>query len=148
NGLTPVVSQSLIFGVVPPLSPLSLPFSTQVAAGGAHSMALANDGTVWVWGYNDGGNLCLPTSVTSCPYPIRAAALSNISAISCGSAFNMALRSDGTVWSWGAGPSGQLGNGTNPASDYIPVQASNLTGVTAISGGLLHAVALKNDGTV
>jgi len=30
----------------------------------------------------------------------------------------------------------------------VPVQASNLTGATAISGGYFHSLALKNDGTV
>jgi alpha-tubulin suppressor-like RCC1 family protein len=58
----------------------------------------------------------------------------------------------GTVWDWGSNASGQLGNGTNTASN-TPVAVSVPTGVTAIAGGggalgYGHSLALKSDGTV
>jgi alpha-tubulin suppressor-like RCC1 family protein len=43
-----------------------------------------------------------------------------------------ALRRDGTVWTWGDGDSGQLGNGQWTNSD-APVQASGLSNVVAIA---------------
>jgi hypothetical protein len=52
------------------------------------------------------------------------------------------------VKSWGAGTSGQLGNGAN-ASSSVPVAVSGLSsGVTAVSGGGFHSLALLSDGTV
>jgi hypothetical protein len=51
------------------------------------------------------------------------------------------------VWGWGDNEAGQLGNGTNTASN-VPVQVSGLSGITAIAGGGAHSLALKNDGTV
>jgi RHS repeat-associated protein len=59
----------------------------------------------------------------------------------------VALRPDGTVWTWGLGTSGQLGNGTTTSSS-VPVQVSGLSSVTAVSEGGDFALALKSDGTV
>jgi alpha-tubulin suppressor-like RCC1 family protein len=59
------------------------------------------------------------------------------------------LKSDGTVWAWGANGSGQLGDGTTTDSP-MPVQVAGLSGVTvtAIAAGEFHTVALASDGTV
>ena len=43
-----------------------------------------------------------------------------MTAISCGWAYSVALRNDGTVWTWGDNSYGQLGCGTNVNSD-VPV---------------------------
>jgi alpha-tubulin suppressor-like RCC1 family protein len=60
----------------------------------------------------------------------------------------MALKSDGTLWTWGWNIYGELGNGTYTTSN-MPVQVSDLSGVTSsFGGGVYHSVALKGDGTV
>ena len=64
-----------------------------------------------------------------------------------GDAFVLALKADGTVWSWGANGQGQLGNG-NQTQQTSPVQVSGLTDVVAIAAGQQHALAAKRDGTV
>lgn len=127
-----------------------------VAAGGgtyedeysAHSLALKNNGTVWAWGNNVNGQLGNGTNTTS-NIPVQVSGLSGIIAIACGHNWDLslALKNDGTVWTWGDNTVGQLGNGTTTDSN-IPVQVSGLTGVVAIAGGSGHALALKNDGTV
>ena len=53
----------------------------------------------------------------------------------------------GTCRAWGYNGNGQLGDGTNNDSD-TPVAVSGLSGVTAVSGGGYHSLALKSDGTV
>jgi alpha-tubulin suppressor-like RCC1 family protein len=68
----------------------------------------------------------------------------------------MALKADGTVWAWGHGGIGELGNGTYGTLNHtsIPVQVKGeggvgfLTGVTAIAAGRESSYALKIDGTV
>ncbi|MFH1226379.1 MAG: DUF2341 domain-containing protein [Planctomycetota bacterium] len=60
---------------------------------------------------------------------------------------SLTLKSDGTVWAWGRGSEGQIGdNGATQRN--IPVQTSILTNVVAIAGGYYQSLALKSDGTV
>jgi alpha-tubulin suppressor-like RCC1 family protein len=60
---------------------------------------------------------------------------------------SLALRSDGTVWSWGGNSKGQLGDGTI-ISRKSPIQISNLDKVVNISASQNYSLALKQDGTV
>lgn len=67
--------------------------------------------------------------------------------IAAGDTHTVALKSDGTVWSWGYNASGQLGDGRT-IRQVEPVQVTGLTSVTAIAAGFGHSVALRSDGTV
>ena len=64
-----------------------------------------------------------------------------------GESHNFALKSDGTVWSWGWNGFGQLGDGTY-TERHTPVQVSGLISVTALGGRGYHSLAIKSDGTV
>ena len=87
-----------------------------VSAGGYHSMALKSDGTVWTWGLNGDGRLGDGTT-TSRQTPVQVvlaggqAYLTSVAAVAAGVDHSVALRVDGTVWTWGAGQFGQLGHG-------------------------------------
>jgi len=63
------------------------------------------------------------------------------------SGHGLALRSDGTVWTWGANGFGQLGDGTMDSRN-APAQVPGLTGVIQVAGGCNHSLALRSDGTV
>jgi alpha-tubulin suppressor-like RCC1 family protein len=120
--------------------------ATTIAAGGSHSLALRNDGTVWAWGANNSGQLGDGTAAQRLtPVPVRD--LTGVSAIAAGSSHSLALRSNGTVWAWGANSEGQLGNGSTTNSP-TPVQVSGLAGVIAIAAGDFHSLAVRDDGTV
>ncbi len=67
--------------------------------------------------------------------------------IAAGVEHTVALKRDGTAWSWGANWYGQLGDNTTNDS-AIPVQASGLSGIATVASGGYHTAALKNDGTV
>ncbi len=127
----------------------SLTGITAIAGGYGHSMALKNDGTVWIWGFNSNGQLGNGTSGfgTETNVPAQLTALSGIVAIEAGDYHSLALKNDGTIWTWGLNQYGQLGNGTIVDSN-VPVQVGSLTGIAAIAGGYAHSVALRNDGTV
>jgi alpha-tubulin suppressor-like RCC1 family protein len=71
-----------------------------------------------------------------------------VKAVSGGWNYALALKSDGSVWAWGANDSGQLGNGTT-AGSLVPVPVKSLAhGVIAIAAGWDSGVALKSDGSV
>ncbi|MFD2417713.1 RCC1 domain-containing protein [Amycolatopsis pigmentata] len=124
----------------------------------AKGYALRSDGTVWAWGVNSGGELGNGTSGTAVvpgpgggqpfdsPVPVQVNGLSDITAIALG----FALRSDGTVWSWGPNYMWRLGDGNTDenGSAPTPVQVTGLTGVVAIAGNPSNGYALKSDGTV
>ncbi|TFG82852.1 MAG: RCC1 repeat-containing protein, partial [Spirochaetales bacterium] len=73
--------------------------------------------------------------------------LSGVASIAAGDSHTVALKSDGTVWTWGDNSYGQLGDGTT-TERTTPVLDSVLSGVVAIAAGGCHTVALKSDGTV
>jgi alpha-tubulin suppressor-like RCC1 family protein len=114
---------------------------TQVSAGGLHSLALRSDGTVWAWGNNFYGQLGDGTvNSASVLAPVQVKGLTGVVQVSAGGLHSLALRSDGTVWTWGNDGTG-LDNRT-------PVQVPGLSGVTKISAGDLFSLALRSDGTV
>jgi hypothetical protein len=91
-----------------------------IAAGGLHSMAIKEDGSVVAWGDNDWGQTNVPAD------------LGSVTAISAGGSHSMAIKEDGTVVAWGNNAEGQ----TNvPAS---------LHHVMAISGGVFHSLAIRD----
>ena len=132
-----------------------------VSAGSYHSLALKSDGTVWAWGCNYyEGRLGDGTAVDkTTPVQVRGGEsgeefLTDIVAISTGYNHSLALKSDGTVWSWGDNEYGKLGDGT-AVDKTTPVQVKGgesgeefLTNIVAISAGDDHSLALKVDGTV
>jgi alpha-tubulin suppressor-like RCC1 family protein len=130
-----------------------------VAAGDEFTVALKSDGTVWAWGYNKFGqvgdgtttNRSTPVQVVG---PRGTGHLTGVVAVAAGEEPAAAVKSDGTVWCWGSGGEGELGdNGAEPWT-FTPVQvlgfggSGYLTGVVAIAAGWFHLVALKSDGTV
>jgi alpha-tubulin suppressor-like RCC1 family protein len=121
-----------------------------IAAGGWHSLAVCNDSTVKAFGENASGELGDGTN-TDRNIPVSVIGLTNIISVSGGGdqleAHSLALKRNGTVWSWGSNIYGGLGNGTT-TNTIVPGQVLVLTGAIAISAGGWHSAALKNDGTV
>jgi hypothetical protein len=96
-------------GQAPPVVTVSA--VTAIAAGGYHTVALKQDGTVVAWGNNDYGQTTVPPG------------LSGVAAIAAGVYYTLALKRDGTIVAWGDNSAGQ---GTVfPVSPYdIPVSGS------------------------
>jgi alpha-tubulin suppressor-like RCC1 family protein len=128
---------------------------TQIAAGSDSAMAALTKGfittltTVWTWGANDDGQLGDGTTIRrSTPEQVSGIDVPNVRGISAGDGFSMVLGSDGTVWAWGADYGGQLGN----AATIMVVRPAETigkdSGITHLSAGGVHVLALRSDGTV
>ena len=130
--------------------------------GGARgTIILKSDGTVWTWGGNFYGKLGIgvdPTTLSHMTVPVEVHGtgnvgyLNSVSAIMGGEMHNVALKSDGTVWSWGYNAYGQCGDGTTNDA-YTPVQTGlgavpPLTSVTKLGGRPYFTLAVKSDGTI
>lgn len=119
------------------------------AGGLYHTAAVKSDGTVVAWGYNGNGQLGggetlgLVRAYPGTPIP----SLTSMRDVATGDYHTVALKDDGTVWSWGYNGQGQLGNGSTTDSDN-PVAVAGLTNVIAVAAGGRHTLALKSDGTV
>ncbi len=121
-----------------------------VASGMVHVLVLKNDGTVWGWGSNyngqlgNGGNTGAynrSTGSIEVKPGIVQSKIDNVIAVSASSEQSMALKSGGTVWTWGA-------NTYSLPGDSNPTKVEGLNGVAAISSGANHFMALKSDGSV
>jgi alpha-tubulin suppressor-like RCC1 family protein len=122
--------------------------ATQVSSGGGHSVALLADGSVWAWGYNGNGELGIGSSDTTFTNVALPVALEGAVTIASGYYNSFAILSDGSLWSWGTNLYHQLGDGTDEYQAFAPVRVVGLSDVVAVSGGALHAMALRRDGTV
>ncbi|OHB99996.1 MAG: hypothetical protein A3G70_03465 [Planctomycetes bacterium RIFCSPLOWO2_12_FULL_39_13] len=119
-----------------------------ISAGTEYSLVLKSDGTVWAWGSNTDGQLGTENITNwSTNIPTLVENLNGVIAIISGHYHSLALKSDGTIWTWGYNKYGQLGDGTF-SSSYVPVQVKNLNGMIAIACGSWHSLGLKSDGTV
>lgn len=117
-----------------------------VSAGAQISFATKTDGTLWAWGLNTTGQLGDGT-VTSKSSPVQVGSLTTWSQVAAGySTTALAIRTDGTLWAWGEGSTGELGQGTSAVDRSSPVQVGSLTTWgEAAAAGSVHSGALKNN---
>jgi alpha-tubulin suppressor-like RCC1 family protein len=119
-----------------------------VTAGNGDTLALQKDGTLWAWGNNSiwGGNLGLGDQNDRYS-PTEVGHTHNWTAVSCGYEHTLALKKNGTLWSWGPNWWGGLGTGsTNQV--LVPTEVGSASDWAAISGGGDFTLALKKDGTL
>jgi alpha-tubulin suppressor-like RCC1 family protein len=82
-----------------------------------------DDGTVWAFGSNLAGQLGTGSFTAQSLVPVKVQGLGTVVDMTARDFHNQAILSDGTVWSWGSGLSGELGDG-NFSNSAVPVQVS------------------------
>ncbi len=123
-----------------------------VSAGGTHTVALKNDGSLWTWGLNDFGQIGNGETEfgKGVLIPTRIGIDNNWVSIYTGVYHIFAIKNDGSLWAMGAN-NGNLGDGTFN-NIYTPKQIGEDYDWLSVSeaGGdeSFHTIAVKKDGTV
>ncbi len=124
-----------------------------VSAGRWHSLVLLSDGTVRAFGSNNSGRLGDGSTEANRPSPVEVPGLTEIVDISAQLAGSSARQADGTVWVWGNGGAGQLGDGNTTAhTSAVPVRVRGLRAQALSQGGaasfhlVIPHVPLRSDG--
>ena len=119
----------------------------QVACGSSFSAAVKTDGTLWTWGYGVYGQLGNNSTTTSSTPVQTALTGTNWKQVACGDYHAAAIKTDGTLWSWGGNSSGQLGNNTYSPSVVASTPVQTIAGGTnwkSVSCGGNHTTAIRD----
>ncbi|CEM01775.1 unnamed protein product [Vitrella brassicaformis CCMP3155] len=139
---------------------------TQLASGRSHSLALAEDGSVFTWGLGQDGQLGLGSRddvlepqpmdyLNSLPPPFppppQPSPPARVKQVAAGQLFSAAVTTDGRLFTWGSDDYGQLGHGQESRRGLTPkLVRGALQGkrVSAVSCGAYHIGAITEEGEV
>ena len=122
----------------------------QVSAGNAHSAAIKTDGTLWLWGYATLGQLGNNSTLNRSSPVQTVSTTTDWKQVSLGNSFTAAIKTDGTLWTWGCGANGRLGNDST-LNRSSPVQTSLVSTdwkQVSLTGGAQVGAAIKTDGSL
>jgi len=127
------------------------PVTPMIAYGFSHNiLVLAGDGSLWTWGEARLGWPVLGLDDTNLDKTTQLRRIghdSDWASIAVGMDDCLALKSDGSIWAWGANYSSQLGDGTK-ITRPTPVPSVPGHDWKAIAAGQGTSLAIKNDGTL
>lgn len=124
----------------------------QISAGRDHTVGIRANGSAWSWGNGASGKLGDNTTISKSSPVSVVGGFTDWKSASAGNGFTIALRSNGTLWSWGYNGSSGYGRlGTGSASSYgqsSPVSVvGGFTDWVNMSAGWQHALAVRGNGT-
>jgi hypothetical protein len=119
----------------------------QVSTGNAFSAAIRRNGTMWVWGSGSDGRLGTNDTINRSSPVLISGDFTDWCQVSAGSLHSLAVRTNGTLWTWGVGTNGRLGtNNTINRSSPVSV-VGGFTDWCQASVGSNHSLALRSNGT-
>ena len=133
-------------------------WQTVSVGNGQGAAAIDTSGRLWTWGYNYYGQLGLGDAYVSTSVrnnrssPVQVGSLTNWKSVSASANNCVAIKTDGTLWSWGLFNNGKLGlaGNTSPltTNQSSPVQVGLLANWKSVSSGSGHIASIKTDGTL
>ena len=134
-------------------SPTQVPGTTWARVGSGDeygTMATKTDGTLWAWGGNGSGALGQNnTTWYSSPKQIPGTTWDYTAdyKMACGANARWAIKTDGTLWSWGYNNQGALGQ-NNTTQYSSPIQVPGTTWNIVSSSYADEIMAIKTDGAM
>jgi alpha-tubulin suppressor-like RCC1 family protein len=110
--------------------------------------AIKTDGSLWTWGSNNNGQLGVNNTTDRSTPVTTFAGGNNWKSISSGGYHTAAIKTDGTLWVWGAGGYGQLGNFANTNRNTPVTTFAGGTTWKQVSCGEAYTAAIKTDGSL
>jgi alpha-tubulin suppressor-like RCC1 family protein len=117
----------------------------QVSCGNGHTAAIKTDGILWTWGFENGGKLGNGVTTGRISTPVTTfAGGNNWKQVSCGSQTTTAIKTDGTLWTWGSGSVGRLGNNQTTSRSTPVTTFAGGTNWKQVSCGQVHTAAIRS----
>ena len=117
----------------------------QLAPSTRFACALKSDGKVYCWGDDTNGRLGNGATTAAQSTMGLVSGLSDMTQVATGENHACAVKADGTAWCWGLNTDGQLGNGSNTASD-VPVKVSNISDFVYVAAGISSSCGVRAGG--
>ncbi len=124
-----------------------------ISGGSSNNLAIKTNGTLWSWGSNGNGELGIGTFGGFGVSPIQVGTDTNWSKVSTSSSVSVALKNDGTLWTWGFNMFGQVGDGTitdrnlpvqiGTDHDWVYIDHQNNRTYAMKSNGLLYGFGIS-----
>lgn len=112
-------------------------------------LTVSGNGEALAWGFNNSGQLGNGSAFANQSSPVSvASSISDWVQVDGGGSHTVALRGNGTVWSWGQNSSGQLGDGTMTNKSSPVAVVGGFTDWVDVGAGEIHTVALRSNGTL
>ena len=103
---------------------------------------------LWAWGFNGGSQLGTNDTINrSTPVTVYGSG-TEWELLSAGTSFSSAIKDNGTLWTWGSGGSGELGNNSGVAKNTPITTFAGGNSWKMISSVRSTSAAIKNDGTL
>ena len=120
---------------------------TDAVTGWSHCVGVRADGTLWAWGDNRAGWFAADSTVIHQRTPRQVGTDTTWVTAAVGWYHTAALRTNGTLWTWGRNHFGMLANGTRRGS-RTPGQVGTATNWRQVSAGGQHTMALRADSSL
>jgi alpha-tubulin suppressor-like RCC1 family protein len=121
--------------------------SGSLVAGDSFTMVNKPDGTVWTWGDDSRGQQGDNQANNPAATPQQVPSLSGITSVAAGGDHALAVKSDGTVWAWGADDQSQCGDG-GTSDLLVATQLSGLANIVSVAAGQVNGFAIDNGGNL
>jgi hypothetical protein len=131
-----------------PVTPQGGGLWVNAASGSSCGAGIKTDGTLWAWGNNPTGEVGDGTTTQRLSPVTVAGGGSNWKQVSLLERNVAAIKTDGTLWTWGNNNTGQLGSGNTVYRSSPNTVAGGGTTWKQVNSGQLHMAAVKTDGTL
>ncbi len=117
-----------------------------VSAGSQHTVAVKNNGTLWVWGRNEVGELGLGFNQIPKNVPTQLGTATDWDTAAAGEYCTAAIKTDRSLWTWGDNSAGAIGDNTT-TNRVSPVRIGFGGSWEKVSNGF-HMVATQTNGSI